>query len=194
MKRFFSSSLFSAIRVVSSAYLRLLIFLPEILIPACSSSSLAFCLMSSACKLNKQGDNIQPWHTPFPNWKQSVAPCPVLTVSSWPAYRFLERQVRWPGISFSTILKYCHLKSYFSNVFIFSFLLQVQFSVTHLLFPYGLQSSFGHWMVHIRFFGGQVDMFLFLKTLILISKIFVCPSFTDLFFPGFKSNLNVLSI
>ena len=34
IKRLFSSSL-SAIRVVSSAYLRLLIFLPEILIPAC---------------------------------------------------------------------------------------------------------------------------------------------------------------
>ena len=33
-KRFFSSSSLSAIRVVSSAYLRLLIFLPAILIPA----------------------------------------------------------------------------------------------------------------------------------------------------------------
>ena len=32
----------SAIRVVSSAYLRLLIFLPVILIPACASSSPAF--------------------------------------------------------------------------------------------------------------------------------------------------------
>ena len=34
----FSSSSLSAIRVVSSAYLRLLIFLPAILIPACVSS------------------------------------------------------------------------------------------------------------------------------------------------------------
>ena len=48
IKRFFSSSLLSAIRVVSFAYLRLLIFLPEILIPACASSSLAFCMMYSA--------------------------------------------------------------------------------------------------------------------------------------------------
>ena len=55
-----SSSSLSAIRVVSSAYLRLLIFLLAILIPACPSSSLAFCLMFSAYKLNKQGDNIQP--------------------------------------------------------------------------------------------------------------------------------------
>ena len=40
IKRLFSSSLLSAIRVVSSAYLRLLICLPAILIPACASSSL----------------------------------------------------------------------------------------------------------------------------------------------------------
>ena len=37
VKRLFSSSSLSAIRVVSSAYLRLLIFLPVILIPACAS-------------------------------------------------------------------------------------------------------------------------------------------------------------
>ena len=40
-ERLFSSSLLSAIRMVSSAYLRLLIFLLAILIPACGSSSLA---------------------------------------------------------------------------------------------------------------------------------------------------------
>ena len=45
---FFSSSSLSAIRVVSSAYLRLLIFLPEILIPICVSSSPAFHMMYSA--------------------------------------------------------------------------------------------------------------------------------------------------
>ena len=66
IKRLFSSSSLSAIRVVSSVYLRLLIFLLAILIPAWASSSLAFCMIYSACKLNKQGDNIQPWHTPFP--------------------------------------------------------------------------------------------------------------------------------
>ena len=91
-KRLFSSSL-SAIRVVSSAYLRLLIFLPAILIPACASSSPAFLMTYSACKLNKQGDSIQPWGTPFLIWSQSVVPCPVLTVASWQAYRFLKRQV-----------------------------------------------------------------------------------------------------
>ena len=101
IKRLFSSSSLSAIRVVSSAYLRLLIFLPPILIPACVSSSPAFLRMYSAYKLNKQGDNIQPCRTPFPIWNQSVVPCPVLTVASSPAYRFLKRQVRWSGILIS---------------------------------------------------------------------------------------------
>ena len=59
IKRLFSSSLFPAIRVVSFAYLRLLIFLLVILIPACNSSSPAFHMMYSAYKLNKQSDNMQ---------------------------------------------------------------------------------------------------------------------------------------
>ena len=36
--------------------------------------------------------------TPFPILNQSVVPCPVLIVSSWPAYRFLRKQVKWSGI------------------------------------------------------------------------------------------------
>ena len=55
IKRLFSSSSLSAIRVVSSAYLhlssaylKLLIFLSAILIPVCASSSLAFWMMYSA--------------------------------------------------------------------------------------------------------------------------------------------------
>ena len=71
IKRLFSSSLFSAIRVMSSVYLRLLIFLPAILITAWASSSLEFHMMCSANKLNKQGDNIQLWRNPFPMWNQS---------------------------------------------------------------------------------------------------------------------------
>ena len=98
IRRLFSSSSFSAIRVVSSAYLRLLIFLLAILIPACASSSLTFHMMYSAYNLNKQGDNIQPWCTPFLIWNQSVVPYTILTVASWPAHTFLRRQVRWSGI------------------------------------------------------------------------------------------------
>ena len=47
IKRLFSSSSLSAIMVVSSAYLRLLIFLPAILIPAYASSSPVFLMMYS---------------------------------------------------------------------------------------------------------------------------------------------------
>ena len=57
--RHFSSSSLSAIKVVSSLYVRLLMFLPAILIPASDSPSLAFRMMHSVYKLNKQGDNIQ---------------------------------------------------------------------------------------------------------------------------------------
>ena len=56
IKRLFSSSSLSATRVLSSAYLRLLIFLLAVLIPACAYSSPAFLMMYSAYKLNKQ-----PW-------------------------------------------------------------------------------------------------------------------------------------
>ena len=100
IQRLFSSSLLSA-RVVSSVYLRLLIFLLVILIPVCASSSPAFYMTYSVYKFNKQGDNIQPWCTSFQIWNQSVVPCPVLTVASWPAYKFLKRQIGWFGIPIS---------------------------------------------------------------------------------------------
>ena len=82
---------------MSSAYLRLLMFLLAILISAWASSSPVFLMMYSAYKLNKQGDNTQPWCTPFPIWNQSI----VLTIASWPAYRFLRRQVRWSSTPIS---------------------------------------------------------------------------------------------
>ena len=101
IKRLFSSSWLSAIKLVSSVYLWLLIFLLVILIPACASSSPTFLVMYSAYKLNKQGDNMQPWYYPLLIWNQSVATCPVLTVASWPANRFLRRQVWWSDIPIS---------------------------------------------------------------------------------------------
>ena len=75
--------LYSTITMISSAYLRLLIFLLAILIPACDSSSLAFRMMYSAYKLNKQDDNIKPCHSPFPIFNQSVVLCLVLIIASW---------------------------------------------------------------------------------------------------------------
>ena len=69
--------------------------------------------MYSAYKLNKQGDNIQPWCTPFPIWN----PCSVLTVALWPAYRFLRRQVRWSGIPISLRIFHSSLWSTGSKAF-----------------------------------------------------------------------------
>ena len=82
IKRHFSSSSLSAIRVVPSAYLRLLMFLPPILIPACNSSSLAFLTMFSVYRLNKQGDSRQPCGICFSILNQSVVLYRVLTVAS----------------------------------------------------------------------------------------------------------------
>ena len=98
IKKFFSSFSLSAVRVVSSTYLRLLMFLPSVLIPAYNSSSLAFLMMCSAYRLNKQVDNRQPRHIPFLILNHSVIPYRVLITASWPTYRFLRRQVRWSGI------------------------------------------------------------------------------------------------
>ena len=64
---------------MSSAYLKLLIFLPVIFNPPCDSSSLAFHMMYSAYKLNKQGENIWLWWAPFPIWNQSIVSCPVMS-------------------------------------------------------------------------------------------------------------------
>ena len=72
-----------------------------------------------AYKLNKQGDNIQPWRTPFPILIQSIVPCLVLTVASWPAYRFHRRQVRWSGIPIFLMYMYIyfkHILNYLKNV------------------------------------------------------------------------------
>ena len=82
IKKLFRPSLLSPIKVVSSAgtiwgwchHLMLLIFFPVILIPACNTSSLAFCMMYSEYKLNKLSDNIQSFHFPchvtcFNEWR-----------------------------------------------------------------------------------------------------------------------------
>ena len=70
-ERFFSSFFF-AIRIVSSAYVKLMIFLPAILISSYGSSNLAFLMMYSAYKLNKQSDSIQPCLNSFPNFEPVV--------------------------------------------------------------------------------------------------------------------------
>ena len=93
IKRLFSSSSLSAIRAVICIFEIIDISSGNLDSSPCFIQ-LEFCMMYSAYKLNKQGDNIQPWRTPFPIWNQSVVSCPVQLVASWSTYRFLRRQVR----------------------------------------------------------------------------------------------------
>ena len=117
MKRLFSFSSFSVVRVISSAYLRLLIFLPAILIPACETSSLAFHMMHSAYKFNKQGDNIQPCCTPFQILNQLVVPNKFLIVAGFLYSHLLRIFHSW---KYSPLhIKYS-LKSYFFSLSLFS--------------------------------------------------------------------------
>ena len=101
LKRSFSFTSLSVIWLVSSVYLRLLIFVLEILVLSCDSSSPAFCMIYSSYKLNKQGDNTQLYNTTFPILNKSVVPCQVLNAASWPAYWFLRSQIRWSGTPIS---------------------------------------------------------------------------------------------
>ena len=78
IKRLFSSSSLSAIRVVSSAYLRLLIFLPAILIPACVSHSSAFHMMYSAQEASWQTKPVEVMEfqlSYFKSWKMILWKC-----------------------------------------------------------------------------------------------------------------------
>ena len=137
IKRLFSSSSLSAMRVVLLAYLRLLIFLPAILIPVCASSSPDFLMMYSAYMLNKQGDNIQLWCTPFPIWNQSVVPCPVLTVASFHDFSQEVGYVVW----------YSYLFQNFS-----------QFIVIHIVKGFGIVNKADLFLELSCFFNDPADV------------------------------------
>ena len=106
LKRLFSSSLLSDIRAESSAYLSWLIFLPVNLITAlwfiqpCISHDV-FCTKvkwAGKKKVKWAGWQYTALSCFFPILNQLVFLCPVLTVASRLAFRFLRRQVRWSGI------------------------------------------------------------------------------------------------
>ena len=97
IKRLFSSSL-SAIRLVSSAYFRWLIFLCQSCFHLEIPPAQCFSLCSLCRSYISKVAIIQPRGTPFPFWSQSVVLFPVLIVASWPAYKFIKRQVRLSGI------------------------------------------------------------------------------------------------
>ena len=83
IKRLFSSSSLSVIRVVPSSYLKLEMFFSPILIPVYNSSSLAFLMMCLVCRLNKQVTaDSSVYCTPFLILNQLVVSYSVLTVAS----------------------------------------------------------------------------------------------------------------
>ena len=57
-------------------------------------------------KLNIQGENIQPWCTPFTILNQSVVPCLVLTIASWPQVSQEAGKVVWYSHLFKTFPKF----------------------------------------------------------------------------------------
>ena len=89
---------------MSPAYLNLLTFFLVVLIPVYASSSLAFCMMCSVW-VKKAEWHLHILFSQF--WTKSVVPCKILTVASWPAYRFRSRQVNYlvfPSLKeFSTV-------------------------------------------------------------------------------------------
>ena len=94
--------------------------------------------MYSAYKLNKQGNSIQPWCAPFPIWNQSIVPCLLPTVASWPAYRFLRRQINWSGIPISWRIFHSLLWSRQSEVLVWSTNRNRCLSGTHLPFQWSM--------------------------------------------------------
>ena len=101
IKRLFSSSSPSAIRVLSSTFLRLLMFLPPFWILAGNySSSPAFLMMCSEYRLNRQVDSRELSQYSFLNL-EPISCSIKRSVSSWSTYRCLMRQVRWFGIPIS---------------------------------------------------------------------------------------------
>ena len=87
---------------MSCAYLRLLIFLPAILIPACVSSSPAFLMMYSAYKLNNRAAAAAA--------AKSLQSCPTLcdpidgSLPGSAVPRILQvRMLEWLAISFSRV-------------------------------------------------------------------------------------------
>ena len=77
--------------------------------------------------------------TPFPIWNQSV-PCLVLTVGSWPAYRFLRKQIK--------VVWYSHLFKNFR-----------QFVVIHTVKGFGIvnKAEINVFLELSHFFNDPVD-------------------------------------
>ena len=92
--------------------------------------------------------SIHGFSYPWGSWNQSVVSCAVLIVASWPAYRFLKRQIRWSGIPISFRIFHSWLWSTQSKAFARQESRNRCFPGTLLLFR--LSSGFwqfGHWFL-----------------------------------------------
>ena len=103
IKRLFSSSSFSAIRVVSSGYLRLLTFLPAILIPACASSRLVFCMMCNHYHLQFQNIFITPKRNARLSLHRPASPNPGLNTNLFKS-SYLSVLLSWSMCPFWTFI------------------------------------------------------------------------------------------
>lgn len=90
----FISLLLSASKMVSCAYLKLLVFLSPIFTLSPYESSSVSHMICLAYSLNKQGDNMHLCLTSLPVRNHPVSPYSALTVASCPHYRCCIRTVR----------------------------------------------------------------------------------------------------
>ena len=144
IKRLFSCTSLSAISVVITWISEVTEFFPRKLYSSLSFLSPAFHMMYSAYKLNKQGENIQPWHTPFSILNLSVVAYLVLTVASWPEYRFLRRLVRWSSSPVSLRIFHSLLLSKQSKALVWS-MTEKQMFVWNLLPSSTIQQMLAVW-------------------------------------------------
>ena len=138
IKKLFSSSSLFAIRMVSSACLRMLIFLLAVLIPACDSSSFRLQFTSVQFSRSVVSDSLQP-HEPQP----TRPPCPSPTPS-------LLKLMSIESVMPSNHLILCHLLLPLPLIFpiirIFS-----NESALHITRPKYLQHQSFQWIVRVDF-------------------------------------------
>ena len=109
---------------------------------------------------------------PFPILNSSIVPCLILTVASWPAYRFLRRQVRWSGIPISVRI--------FQFVVIHTVKVLAS-SIKQMFFGNSLAFSLIQWMLAILWnsaFSCVCLSFYLLPFTSLLFSLFVRPSQT----------------
>ena len=93
---------------------------------------------------------------PFPILNQSIVPCTVLTAASYPAYRFLRRQVKWSGISISLRIFHSVVRSTQSKALMYSMkqmfffgILLIFSMIQQLLTIWSLVSAFSKFSLNI---------------------------------------------